>query len=90
MGKKAWFDSWLQKVSANELSSAWRLVTSGVMHSSVLGPVLFYISDLREAMKYILIQLPDDTKLGRPVKYAQKQGHQSERPRRLEGWADTK
>lgn len=32
-------------------------------------------------MKRVLTELPGDTKLGRPVKHAQEQGHQSKGPR---------
>lgn len=32
-------------------------------------------------MKRVLTKFPYDTKLGRPVKYAQEQGHQSKEPR---------
>jgi len=43
------------------------------------------ISNQEEAMKCALIKFPSDTKLRRPVKHHQEQGHQSKGPRQARG-----
>ena len=52
-----------QCVQVNGMKSQWHKVTSGIPHSSVLGPVLFviYINDLPECVKSAVFLFADDT-----------------------------
>lgn len=53
----------------NGMCSVWRLLASGVLEGSILGPVLLNVSigDLEEAMEYLLIKSAHYTALGGPA-----------------------
>ncbi|CAG2233528.1 unnamed protein product [Mytilus edulis] len=56
-------------VSLNSSFSEFKQVTSGIPHSSVLGPILFviYINDLQETLDSYCYMFADDTKVFRPI-----------------------
>ena len=62
-----WIEKWLidrrQRVVVNGEVSNWKLVLSGVLQGSVLGPILFliYINDLDDDITSKVLKFADDT-----------------------------
>ena len=68
-----WLSSFLtgrkQRLSVENSTSQWKLVTSGVPQGSVLGPVLFtvYINDMPDRVHSLIQLFANDTKVGRVI-----------------------
>ena len=62
-----WIESWLndrkQRVVINGKCSDWSKVSSGVLQSSVLGPILFgiFINDIEDGICGNTLEFADDT-----------------------------
>lgn len=87
---KKWLDDLAQRIGVNRLFSTWRLVTSGIVQGSILGPVLLniFISDLEEVMECTLFKFADDTKLQGPADMLKGRPAIQRDPGGLENWAD--
>ncbi|CAM5114345.1 unnamed protein product [Eretmochelys imbricata] len=64
-----WLENYSQRVIISGPQSSWKGISSGVLHGSVLGPVLFniFINDLNNVIESTHIRFVDDTKMGRVV-----------------------
>lgn len=63
-----WITGQAQRIPVNRVTLGWQTVTSGVPHSSTVGPVLL-INDLDTEFKGILSKFDGDTKLRGAVNY---------------------
>lgn len=66
---KNWLDDWAQSVILNGVKSGWQVVTSVILHGSILRPVLFniFINDLDKGIECKHRKFVDNPNLGGSV-----------------------
>lgn len=61
-----WLTSRARRVTVNRVTSGWGPVSTGLLQSSILGPVLLYVF-INARPECLLSKFADDTKLGEAV-----------------------
>ena len=79
-----------QRVVVDGEVSNWKLVLSGVLQGSVLGPILFliYINDLDDDITSKVLKFADDTKVFRKIKSDADRQHLQDDLNNLTEWSE--